>query len=406
MDSRAHAPELILSGSRHLPEWMAAQRLSFAFTTYQAGKLFVVGLQPDHRLSIYERTFNRCMGLHADVDAQTLWMTSLYQLWRFENFLPAGGATPEGFDRVFVPVLGHTTGDVDIHDLHIGADGRPVFAVTLFNCLATTSETHSFRPIWRPPFISALVPEDRCHLNGLAVDPATREPAYVTMVSRSDVSDGWRDRREDGGIVMDVRTDDVVADGLSMPHSPRVHPDHPGRVWLLNAGTGSFGFVDLRTGAFEDVAFCPGFARGLSFVGKYAIIGLSAARDNRTFSGLRLDGELSRRDAEPRCAIHVIDLETGTTEHWLRIDGVVRELYDVVPLRGGHPADAARLQDDGDPPHAPRRGRAARLTAQRQTSLRVAGGTCSSCAAPAPFGTRMSWMSFWISPEGGAEAEQ
>jgi len=315
---------------------MAAEPVSLAFTTYQAGKMFMVGLQPDGRLSVFERTFNRCMGLHAGADAQTLWMTSLYQLWRFENFVAPGGVTADGYDRLFVPTLGHTTGDIDIHDVHVRADGTPVFVATLFNCIATVSATHSFKAIWRPPFISALVPEDRCHLNGMAVHPGTGEPLFVTMVSRSDVSDGWRDQRAGGGLMMDVRTNEVVAEGLSMPHSPRVHPEWPGRVWLLNAGTGHLGFVDVAEGdkRFHEVAFCPGFLRGMSFVGRKALVGLSASRENRTFSGLPLDENLKAKTADARCAVHVIDLDTGTTDHWLRVEGVVRELYDVVALRG------------------------------------------------------------------------
>ncbi len=331
---RGAKPELALTTSRGMTSWMLREQASLAFTTYQAGKLFAVGLQPDGRLSVFERTFNRCMGLHASADSQTLWMTSLYQLWRFENFVPKRQATPDGFDRVYVPTLGHTTGDVDIHDLHVDANGRPVFVVTLFNCLATVSDTHSFKPIWKPPFISKMVAEDRCHLNGMAMDPVTKEPAFVTIVSKSDVSDGWRDRRIGGGIVMDVRTNEVVAEGLSMPHSPRVHPDYPDRVWLLQAGTGFFGYVDLKTGKFVEVAFCPGFTRGLSFVGNCAVVGLSATRENRTFSGLPLDENLKQRDAEPRCGMHVINMETGNTDHWLRVEGVVHELYDVVALRG------------------------------------------------------------------------
>jgi uncharacterized protein (TIGR03032 family) len=155
------------------------------------------------------------------------------------------------------------------------------------------------------------------------------------MVSRSDVSDGWRDRRHGGGLLMDVRTNEVVCEGLSMPHSPRIHPDDPNRVWLLNAGTGFFGYVDAAAGdgAFHEIAFCPGFLRGLTFIGDRAVVGLSASRENRTFSGLPLDENLASRDAEARCALHVIGLDSGTTHDWLRIEGVVNELYDVVALR-------------------------------------------------------------------------
>jgi len=156
-------------------------------------------------------------------------------------------------------------------------------------------------------------------------------PRYVTAVSRSDAADGWRDRRTDGGIAIDVASGEIVAQGLSMPHSPRLHD---GKLWVLNSGTGAFGHIDLATGRFETLAFCPGYARGLAFVGNHAVIGLSLARDNRTFSGLALDQELLQRDTEPRCGLAVIDLASGDMVHWVRIEGVVRELYDVAVLPG------------------------------------------------------------------------
>lgn len=317
-------PKFELLTSRNFPAWLAGQQASLAFTTYQVGKVFMMGLNPDGKLHLTERTFPRCMGLGGST--QTLWMSSRYQVWRFENSL-LPGQTYNGYDRIYLPQMAYTTGDLDIHDIILGKDGKPVFVNTLFGCLATVSDTHSFKPLWKPPFISKLAPEDRCHLNGMAA--IDQEPAYVSAVSRSDVSDGWRDRRRDGGIVMDVRSDEVVCEGLSMPHSPRWYRD---RLWLLEAGSGYLGYVNLKTGQFERVCFCPGFLRGLSFVGNYALVGLSALRDNRTFSGLALDDNLQKHDVDARCGIQVINLETGANEHWVRFEGLVQELYDVVTL--------------------------------------------------------------------------
>ena len=260
---------LELTTSRQFTNWMYEQRLSLAFTTYQAGKLFLLGLQPNGRLSVFERTFNRCLGLWSN--AQTMWMTSLYQLWRFENVLEPGQSAAD-YDRIFVPQVGYTTGDLDIHDLAVEDSGRVAFVNTLFGCLATLSDTHSFVPLWKPPFISRLAAEDRCHLNGLALEDGRAK--YVTAVSQSDVADGWRDRRHDGGCVIDVQTNDIIVTELSMPHSPRVYRD---KLWLLNSGTGHFGYVDRKTGTFEKVAFCPGYLRGLSFHGDYAISTRSCA---------------------------------------------------------------------------------------------------------------------------------
>lgn len=321
-------PWLEVSSSRQFPGWLAAQRVSLAFTTYQAGKLFFLGLNGD-RMSVFERTFNRCMGLWADAAGRTLWMSSLYQLWRFENML-APGELYNGYDRLYVPKRGDTTGDIDTHDIAVESTGRVVFVSTRFGCLGTISETASFTPLWKPPFLSKLAPEDRCHLNGLALENG--QAAYVTAVSASDVADGWRDRRRDGGVVLDVRTGAIVATGLSMPHSPRLHR---GRLYVLNSGTGELGTIDLPTGKFVPIAFCPGYLRGLAFVGDHAVVGLSGPRhDKKTFGGLALDDALVKRGAEPRCGLYVIDLRTGDITDWVRIEGLVNELYDVVALPG------------------------------------------------------------------------
>lgn len=321
----ANTPQLEITCSRQFPEWMAEQRASLAFTTYQTGKLFMIGLQASGRLSIFERTFNRCMGLYGD--GQTLWMSALYQLWRLENVVPSGQVVNDGYDRVFVPQVGYTTGDIDIHDIAVNSAGRVVFANTLFNCLATLSETHSFAPLWKPPFISKLAAEDRCHLNGLALDNG--RPRYVTAVSQSDIVDGWRDRRCDGGCVIDIQSNELVATSLSMPHSPRVYRD---QLWLLNSGTGHFGRIEPSDGSFVPLAFCAGYLRGMAFIEDFAIVGLSRPRENKTFTGLELDDNLSARDAEARCGLQVIDLRTMDVVHWLRIEGIVAELYDVVVL--------------------------------------------------------------------------
>lgn len=319
-------PFLTLTTSRGFTDWLVSTSASLAFTTYQGGKVFFLGVRPDGKLAVFERSFPRCMGLAVTPDARTILMATQVQLYRFDNILPVGEWQGD-FDAVYAPHQTWITGDIDIHDIGIGADGRPVFANTLFNCLATTSEGHSFRPLWRPPFISALIPEDRCHLNGLAMEDG--RAVYVTCVSRSDISDGWRDRRTDGGVVVDVASGEVVASGLSMPHSPRLYE---GRLWLVNSGTGEFGWVDPTDGRFIAVAFCPGYARGLTFIGGFAVVGLSRARENRTFAGLALETALQRHDADARSGLLVIDLASGAITDWVRIEGVIDELFDVATL--------------------------------------------------------------------------
>jgi len=321
-------PKLEINCSRQFTEWLAEQRVSLAFSTYQSGKLFLIGLRPDGRLSVHERTFSRCMGLWAD--GQTLWMSSLYQLWRFENALGPGEAH-QGYDRLYVPQVGYTTGDLDVHDVAVDRSGRPVFVATLFSCLGTVSEKYSFTPLWHPRFISKLAAEDRCHLNGLAMCDGM--PSYVTTVAETDVTDGWREHRREGGCVIDAVTNGVVLGGLSMPHSPRLHD---GVLYVLNSGTGHFGKADFVRGTFEPICFCPGYLRGLALVGgRFAVVGLSCLRSEvKTFAGLPLGENLAAKGVTARCGIMIIDLRSGDTVHWLNITGVVQELYDVAVLPG------------------------------------------------------------------------
>ena len=347
-------------GSRYFLDWLQQQRCSLAFTTYQTGKLFLVGRksasgagvptsEADQALSVFERTYNHCMGMCASPDGRTIWLSTRYQIWRLEQapanvvpYRPAADTTTEGddanqppqwaargYDYAYLPRVGYTTGHIDVHDMAVDADGQLIFVNTMFGCLATFSERANFKPLWRPPFLSALVPEDRCHLNGLALRAG--RPAFVTVVSRSDVADGWRDKRHDGGCVLDVASGEAVCTGLSMPHAPRWYRD---RLWVLNSGTGEFGSVDLATGRFEPIAFCPGYLRGLTFHGDYAIATLSKPR-HLTFNGLTLNDRLGKKGAEPQCGLQIIDLRTGTISEWLRLDGsLVTELYDSVVLPG------------------------------------------------------------------------
>jgi protein O-GlcNAc transferase len=334
----AKATPLEVRVSRHFLSWLSEVGASLAFTTYQTNRLFLIGMKPEGRLSIFERHFDRPMGLHAT--PERLWMSTRWQLWQLANALPPG-EQHEGFDRLYVPRRADTTGDLDVHDIALDASGRVVFVNTAYSCLATLSERYSFAPLWQPRFISRLAPEDRCHLNGLAMEGG--RPAFVTAVSRSDVAAGWRERRHEGGCLIDVASGETLLGELSMPHSPRLHE---GRLWLLNSGTGELGHVDRERGRFEPVAFCPGFLRGLAFLGDHAVVGLSKPRQDRTFTGLALDQRLREKDAEARCGLWVIDLRSGVVDHWLELDGVVAELYDVQVLPGVRRPGALGFKSD------------------------------------------------------------
>ena len=314
--------------SRGFTEWLATKRVSLAITTYQVGKLILFGLDEEGKLWSYNRNIGRCLGMCVDGDG--FWVTSEAQLIRFGNLLPPGQTGQDGTDVLYGPRFSYFTGDLDIHDVVQSPEGLPLFANTLFNCVARPSPSHSFELVWKPDFISRFVAEDQCHLNGIAMRDGRLK--YVTAVSRSAVFDGWRDQRTDGGLVIDVDTNDILCTGLSMPHSPRWHG---GRLWLHNSGTGEFGHVDLETGRFVPVVFCPGYLRGLDFFDEtIAVVGLSLSRDNKTFSDLPISEKMEAAGVAARRGLYFIDLQSGTIIHSMVFEGVVTELYDVAVLPG------------------------------------------------------------------------
>src|ERR1700727_859928 len=179
--------------------WLHANQVSLAFTSYQTGRLYLVGVDEAQGLAIHEVGTGRAMGLWAD--QQRLVLATAFQVWRFENVL-AADQIMNGADRYYVPRVAHTTGEIDIHDISVLGDGRIVFVHTAYSCLSLLSPVHAFRLLWKPPFISKLAAEDRCHLNGLAVKDG--DVAWVTATSRSDVISGWGARGPAGAAVTGV----------------------------------------------------------------------------------------------------------------------------------------------------------------------------------------------------------
>lgn len=323
-EAQPAANQTQITVSRGFGNWLVRSNCSLAFTSYQTGQLFLVGMLPNGQVSFHQQNYVRAMGLHAT--PQRLYVGSLFQIWRLENVLAPHERANEHFDRLYVPRNAQTTGDVDVHELNVDKAGRVVFVNTKFSCLATLSLTHGFRPLWKPPFISRLAAEDRCHLNGLAMQDGS--PAYVTAVSRSDMINGWRDRRHEGGVLIDVRDDRIVTDQLSMPHSPRLTADG---IYLLDSGRGQIARVDPQSGAKTDIAFCPGFLRGLAIHNGYAIATVSLPRDG-AFAGLQLQDELKKRDGEPWCGVCIVDLRSGDLVEWIRLNGAIKELFDVAVI--------------------------------------------------------------------------
>ena len=324
-----------------LAGWLSSQKLSIAFSTYRANRLLLLGTGATENgtapeLKLQERLFDRPMGLY--VAGESLWMATRSQLWRLDNHL-APGLSHGGGDRLYVPAASFVTGDVNAHELVLGAKGEPIFVNTAFSCLATVSAGCSFAPSWQPAFISKLAADDRCHLNGIALQDGI--PTWASACGHSDGPSSWRHQRRDGGVLIHIPSGELAATGLSMPHSPRWHN---GRLWLLNSGTGELGSVEQ--GRFNPLCALPGFTRGLAFSGNYAVVGLSKLRSPQ-FTGLALEQRLSQEGIPGGlCGLRVIDLARGTIVHSLDLPEPIDELFDVVVLPGVRQPRALELQGE------------------------------------------------------------
>ena len=327
-----------VSASPSFAAWLAEMNSSIAITSIASNMLFLVGTDgAAKQLAVSQRPMQRAMGIA--FDGQRLVIAARSNIVTFTD---AMAGRDDGSECVFVPRGSNRTGVLDAHDLAFDAKGNFVFVNTKFSCLATTSTTHSFRPIWQPRFISQLAAEDRCHLNGLAMRDG--RAAYVTLFSETDSLEGWRNVPAKSGMIIDIGTNEIVCGDLTKPHSPRWHQ---GKLWVLNSGTGEIGTVDLNTGRFNPVAFCPGFLRGLAFAGPYALVTTSGIRSRAASVGLALLERLEAEKREARCGVHVIDTRSGEVLHNLSIEGGTNELYDVIVLpRIPRPALEPAEQDE------------------------------------------------------------
>ncbi len=305
--------------------WLASSGGSLAITTYQAGKVVLVGWD-GRQVSVLLRHFDKPMGMA--VQGAKLALATRNEVALFANAQLLANDYLENhrgvYDGLFLPRASYWTGDLNIHDLAFADDGLWAVA-TRFCCLAKLSDEFSFVPVWRPPFLSDTVPEDRCHLNGLAI--VDNKPVYVTALGETDVVGGWRAGKATGGIVMRIADGTVIHRGLAMPHSPRWHDD---RLWVLNSGAGELRRVDPATGSHDVICTLPGYLRGLALIGPFALIGMCQIREKHIFGGL----PVQERFANLQCGVALIDTRNGTQLGMLHFTAGAQELFEVQFLPG------------------------------------------------------------------------
>jgi uncharacterized protein (TIGR03032 family) len=309
------------SATDTLARLLHAADSSLVITTYKSGHV-IVGRSQGTNLNTEFTHMPRPMGIAASGNRLAIGTDDAIVSFSMHPGLAAAVPSAVPSDAPYAHRATVRTGDIAIHDMAYDGDGELVFVNTRFSCLCRQDVNHSFVPFWRPTWISHLADEDRCHLNGLAM--VDGRPKYVTALAQTDTAHGWREMRGTGGVIIDIETDRVVVDGLSMPHSPRWYD---GRLWVLESGKGTLSTVDIASGRVETISTLPGFTRGLSFVGPYAFVGLSQVRES-VFQSL----PITQTKDERNCGVWMVDVRTGEIVGWLKFEGVVQEIFEVAVL--------------------------------------------------------------------------
>lgn len=310
--------------SPNMAELLWELNCTIAITTYQAGKVVFFSATSPNNLIQLPRNFEKAMGLALDKERMAVATKSeVIVLANAPALAPNYGKQQGAYDGLFIPRATYYSGEIDLHDMAWGQAGL-VAVNTRFSCLSIIDDRFSFQPLWKPHFITDLVPHDRCHLNGMVM--VDGKPRYVTALGKSDTPKGWRPGVETGGILMDVDSNQIVASGLPMPHSPRIYDN---QVYVLLSATGELARVDVQKGTYEVITRFNGFVRGMAKQGDFLFIGLSRLRQNSsTFRDLPIAQKALQ------CGISVVHLPSGNQVGYIQYENSVEELYDIQILNG------------------------------------------------------------------------
>ena len=309
---------LKVSFSESIPDLLTKLNCTIVVSTYTVNKIIFICPNGHSDIIQFPKYFKKPMGIA--VSGDKLAVASLNKVTVFGSSPKLAlnyPMKPKTYDTLFMPRAEYYTGKVDVHDLNWG-DAGLWGVTTAFSCLSIIDDNHSFTPEWQPSFISSLMPEDRCHLNGMAMKEG--QPRYVTALSQTDTKNGWRKNIENSGVLMDVNTGKILLDHLPVPHSPRYID---GSIYFLLSGTGDLVRYDIETKTQESVEL-PGFARGMAEYGDYLFIGLSQIRkSSKSFHKLPV------KNKAKHAGVVVLYRPTMSIIGELQYDNVIEEIYDV-----------------------------------------------------------------------------
>ncbi len=307
--------------SQNIVNFLKQLNITIVLTTYQTNKIMIIGQEND-QFDIRYKDFPRPMGMCSTKDGK-IYAGLGHGIYQFSNFSGTAQNLEEGnrYDACYMPQNIHFTADIDIHEMEYCKD-ELYFINTKFSCLCIKEPNSSFKPVWKPPFISLLQPVDKCHLNGFCTRDG--EPRYVTILGKTDEPLGWRKNKANGGMLMDIKTNKILVKGLSMPHSPRWHQE---KLYLLESGKGAISYFDFKSKKVIEIVRVPGFTRGLDIVGDFAFIGVSKVRESATFSGLEIT-KLPKRVS----GVWIVNIKTAKIISFVEFTSGLDEVFAISVL--------------------------------------------------------------------------
>ncbi len=314
-----------LTHTPQVPEILHRLGCSIILSTFQAGKLIAISPKDENSMVQLARNFTRPMGITFSDAYQKMALASFNEVIQFRN-VPRLAASypnkPNVYDSLYIPTQTNYTGRLDLHDLSYGKDDQ-LFAVnTLFSCICTFDANYNFIPYWQPDFITELKPEDRCHLNGMAL--LDGKPKYATAFATTNSSSAWRKNLTKTGVLIDIETNEIILEGLGMPHTPRIIN---GELYLLLSATGQLIKVDIEQKTYKVITELNGFARGMSFYEDYLFVGMNKLRENSSSFA-----HLDVAKLENFAGIKIVHLPSGSLQGILQYQSSVDEIYDVEVL--------------------------------------------------------------------------
>lgn len=305
-----------------VPQLLQELNCSIAISTYQAGKVVFISAKNKNDLIQLPRNFEKAMGIAEYTEKDKIAIACKDEVIIFRNSIDLAKFYPKAqnkYDSLYLPRNTFHTGALDIHDLSFGNNGE-LFAVnTLFSSIVKINDDYNFTPYWRPPFIDKIVSEDRCHLNGMAMKNG--KPKYASAFNRGNKPQSWREKITSSGIIIDIEENKIIAEGLAMPHTPRIFNDE---LYVLLSASGELAKINIKNGNYEVITKIDGFVRGMSLHKDYLFIGISKLRKNSsTF------GKLPFLKHANEAGIVIVHLPTQSIQGKISYLTSLEEIYDV-----------------------------------------------------------------------------